>query len=143
MQIGLVVVLRLIELLLLDLNHDRPLRGHLVKLLEQLVAQRCLLLVERLHSLLDLLNRVQLKSCLVDRIHQLVHTIEEHPDVLFNLPIAHQVGEVAVGVVALFGLLHGQSRGSAGGLMAALILLLGFLANDLPVDLLHLIRLVE
>ena len=56
MEVCLVVQHRVAELLLLDLGHNWSFSGHLVKLLEHLVTYFSLLLVERLHSVFDLLH---------------------------------------------------------------------------------------
>ena len=94
--VGLIVRLWIVELLLLNLDHDGALSAHLIKFLQQLITQVSLMLVESLHCGFDLLNRVQLQSLLIDWINELVHAIEEHLDVLFDLLVAHQVLEVAI-----------------------------------------------
>lgn len=89
MQISLVVQLWSIELSLLDLYRDRSLSSHLVKFGKKFLGNISLVFVKSLDSRFYLLNRVKFESLLVNWIHKLVHPIKEHPNVLFNLLVAH------------------------------------------------------
>lgn len=111
MQVRQIVLLRVVELALLDFNHHRALGTHLVELLQQFVTDLGLSLVECLDSGLDLLHGVELEPLLVDRVEQLVHPVEEDADVLLDLLIAHQVLKVAVRVVRVFYLVKLDALG--------------------------------
>ena len=80
--------------------------------MKQGLRHRDLLLVERLHRVLDLLDGVEFEALLVDRVDELVHPVEEHLDVLLDLLVRQQILEVTVRVVALSALLavHAEAR---------------------------------
>ena len=61
---------------------------HHIKARQQLLALRLLCLVECLDNFLDLCDRVHFEPLLLDRVHQLVHAIVEHFDVLLYLLVA-------------------------------------------------------
>ena len=110
------------DLLLLPLEYRGSLSIHLVQLLQQLVALLSLLLVELLDIVLHLVHTVQLQSLGVDWVDEFVHPVEEDADALLDLLVAHQIGEVFVGVVAVVQF----SR-----VLGALLLLLLFLFEPL------------
>ena len=50
------------------------------------------------------MDAVELESLRVDRIDELVHPVKEDSYALFYLLVAHQIGEVFVGIVALIAI---------------------------------------
>ena len=108
-KVGLIVRPRIVELRPLDPCDVWTLSTHLVKFAQHVLGHVNLLLVEGLHGGLDLLHGVQLQPLLVDRVHQLVHPVEEDANILLDLLVAEQVLEVVIGVVALLLLVHRQA----------------------------------